>query len=120
MISEAQAAQFARDWIEAWNTRDLARILSHYTEDFEMTSPLITMFLGDPTGTMKGKANVRPYWEQALAMLSELRFELLDVLVGVGSIALYYRSVFGKKAVEVFFFNDEGKVTRAIAHYDKL
>ena len=35
------AIRFAGEWIAAWNAHDLGRILSHYTEDFEMSSPVI-------------------------------------------------------------------------------
>ena len=28
--------RFAAEWIAAWNSHDLERILAHYTDDFEM------------------------------------------------------------------------------------
>lgn len=40
MIDREWALEFARDWIESWNSHDMDRILSHYTDDFEMSSPL--------------------------------------------------------------------------------
>jgi ketosteroid isomerase-like protein len=42
---------FANDWIAAWNSHDLDRILAHYEDDFEMTSPLIVAFVGEPSGS---------------------------------------------------------------------
>jgi putative heme iron utilization protein len=42
---------------------------------------------------------------------------LYDVTEGVNSVALYYKSVMDKKAVEVMFFNDEGEVNKMFAHY---
>lgn len=39
MISPEFAAQFAQEWVVAWNSRDLDRILLHYADDFEMFSP---------------------------------------------------------------------------------
>ena len=41
MITQAQADQFGKDWIEAWNSHDRDRILSPYSEDFVMSSPHI-------------------------------------------------------------------------------
>ena len=32
MITEEQARPFAKDWIEAWNSHDLERVMSHYDE----------------------------------------------------------------------------------------
>src|SRR5207302_4356035 len=34
MIDLNWAEAFAREWVDAWNAHDLARILSHYTDDF--------------------------------------------------------------------------------------
>jgi ketosteroid isomerase-like protein len=39
--------RFASDWIAAWNSHDLDRILAHYEDDFEMTSPLIVALVGE-------------------------------------------------------------------------
>jgi ketosteroid isomerase-like protein len=41
MITKEQALDFAHEWVAAWNAHDLERVLSHYTEDFEMSSPFI-------------------------------------------------------------------------------
>jgi len=40
MISVPEAQEFAREWIEAWNSHNIDRILDHYSEDFEMTTPM--------------------------------------------------------------------------------
>ena len=46
---------FAPEWIAAWNSRDLDRVLSHYTDDFEMSSPLIVALMNEPSGVLHGK-----------------------------------------------------------------
>ncbi|MDA8231593.1 MAG: nuclear transport factor 2 family protein [Magnetospirillum sp.] len=110
------AERFAAEWIAAWNAHDLDRVLRHYAEDFEMASPIIVQVAGEPSGTLKGKAAVGAYWRKALRMIPNLRFDLLAVLVGVGSVTLYYNGARGP-AAEVFHFGPDGKVVRAYAHY---
>lgn len=61
MIERAWAEAFARDWIDGWNAHDLERILAHYADDFEMTSPLIVQRMGVPGGKLKGKEAIRAY-----------------------------------------------------------
>lgn len=117
MIFEPDAQAWAREWVEAWNSHDLDRIMSHYAEDFEMTSPLIAALMQEPSGTIQGKENVRTYWSQALKKVPDLNFKLIDVLVGVDSITIYYHAVFGKRAAEVLFFDADRRVRRGIAHY---
>jgi ketosteroid isomerase-like protein len=117
MMSEQEALAFAREWVDAWNSHDLDRIMSHYAEDFEMTSPFIAALLQEPSGTITGKADVRAYWAQALKKVPDLNFKLIDVLVGVASLTIYYQAVFGKRAAEVLFFDANHQVKRGIAHY---
>src|SRR5574341_1205737 len=98
LISATEAQTFAREWIESWNSNNLDRILSHYSDDFEMTSPFIVGLMQEPTGTIKGKENVRAYWARAFERIPDLRFELIEVLASVNSIAIYYHAVLGKRA----------------------
>ena len=119
MSIDSQAAlRFAQEWIEAWNAHDLDAVLSHYTDDFEMSSPFIAAFTGEPSGMLKGKAEVRAYWRKALERIPDLRFELLGAFAGAGSIAVHYKAVLGKLAIEVFLLDGDGRVRRAFAHYD--
>src|SRR6266566_12738 len=83
------AERFAADWIDSWNSHDLDRVLSHYADDFEMSSPVIIQVVSEPSGTLRGKAAVGAYWTKALELIPDLHFELISVLVGVTSITLY-------------------------------
>lgn len=116
MVDRDFAEHFAADWVAAWNSHDLDRILSHYVDDFEMSSPYIAQIAGEPSGTLQGKAAVGAYWKLALARMPELRFELVTTLIGAHSLTLYYRGARGM-AAEVFFFAADGRVQRAAAHY---
>ena len=109
--------KFAEEWINAWNSHNLDAILSHYSEDIEITTPMIKLALGVENGSLKGKKLVADYWQKALAKLPELHFELYEITTGVNSIALYYKSVMNKNAIEVMFFDENGKVNKMIAHY---
>ena len=116
MINEVFAASFAKEWITAWNERDIRKILSHYSDNFTMHSPLITEFSPEDSGIMHGKEKVKKYWENALNKLPELNFKLLHVLSGVNSITIVYSGIFGVTA-EVFEFNLDAKVSTSTAHY---
>lgn len=109
---------FAEEWIRAWNSHDLEDILSHYTDDIEITTPMIVMATGGKESTLKGKEAVRQYWRKALDKFPDLHFELIQSTAGVNSVALFYRSIMDKHAVEVMFFNEEGKINTMYAHYD--
>jgi ketosteroid isomerase-like protein len=46
------AERFAKEWVAAWNSHDLDRVLAHYEEDFEMSSPIIIALVGEPSGKL--------------------------------------------------------------------
>lgn len=116
VLDRAFAERFAAEWVAAWNSHDLGRILSHYHPEFEMSSPRIVQIVGEPSGRLRGHAAVGAYWAQALALLPELHFTLIDTFLGTDSITLHYEGPRGP-AAEVFFFDLQGRVVRAAAHY---
>lgn len=116
MLDPDFAHRFAAEWIDAWNRHDLDAILAHYADDFTMSSPLIALLAGEPSGRFSGKAAVGAYWATALQRIPDLRFTLIDVFVGVDSLLLHYQGARGP-AAEWFAFGPDGKVIRAAAHY---
>jgi hypothetical protein len=116
-ITRDFAERFADEWIAAWNAHDLPRVLSHYEDDFEMASPLIIEVAGEPSGVLRGKKNVGAYWEKALGLSPDLRFEKLGVFMGVHSFAIHFRNQKGRLSVETFEIGGRGLVTRSAAHH---
>ncbi len=116
VITREEAGHFANEWIAAWNSHDLARILAHYSDDFTMASPGIATVAKEPSGVLAGKQAVEAYWQKALALVPNLHFKLQATFVGADSVAIHYEGVRGP-VIEVFFFNEVGLVCRSAAHY---
>lgn len=116
-VNDEQLQRFAAGWIEAWNSRDLERILRHYADDVEFTSPFVTQLTGDAAGCLRGKAALRDYFARGLKAYPELKFELQHVLGGVDGCTLVYRSVNGLLAAETMTFDDAGLVRAAGVAY---
>lgn len=117
-MERPRAEQFARDWVAAWNTRDLAAVLAHYAEDVVFHSPRIAEVMGTAKGRTEGKAELEGYWRQALQLTPGLRFELKSVLVGSDALTILYRNHRGQDVAETLLFGPDGRVTRGIATYD--
>ena len=120
MITLERAEQFATEWIAAWNAHDLERILSLYTDDFDMSSTKIIRVAGEPSGKLRGKAAIGAYWKRALEQRPDLQFLLIDVFAGVETVCISYESTPGRAAVEWFLLDDNFKVTKAAAHYSDV
>jgi ketosteroid isomerase-like protein len=118
MITEAFAKDFAAEWVDSWNSHDLDRILSHYTEDFSIETPKALQFVPESKGKLKGKPAIRDYWTIGLKKIPNLKFEILDVLTGIDGLTVYYFNCATKqKSVENMFFDKDGKVNRVFVHY---
>ena len=113
------ARAFAHDWIDAWNAHDLDRILAHYADEVQLTSPIARRF-GDGSGVIRGKSALGEYFRQGLQTYPDLRFDFLDVLWGLETIVMrYVNSVSGGPSAEVMLFNKGNKVTQVWANYDR-
>jgi hypothetical protein len=110
-------AAHAREWISAWNAHDLERILAHYSDDVELSSPLVAKLTGPSEGTIRGKAALRDYFARGLQAYPSLRFDLIRLYPGVRSCVVEYRSVDGLFSAELMEFDAQGKVRRVLAHY---
>ena len=117
MLVSETAHGFARRWIDAWNAHDLDRILDLYDDSVVMRSPLIIERMGEPSGELSGKEQLRAYWSIGLAASPPLRFELLGVYVGVNSVTVHYRSVGRRQVAEVLTLNDEGQIISGVSHH---
>lgn len=93
MLTEERARKLAAHWVQAWNSHDLAEIMSHYAEDVVLVSPAAARILNDPLGTVKGKDALRAYFKKGLEAYPNLKFDFLDLMWGLSSVVLYYAYV---------------------------
>jgi len=117
MPEQFDANEFALHWIAAWNLHDLDEILSHYASGIELTSPVVTKVMDEASGTIHGTAALRNYFQKGLAMFPDLHFTLLEVMIGLSSIVLYYENQRGTHTGEFMEFDTDGKVIRVVANY---
>ena len=118
MLSETEARQFARSWVQAWNSHDLDAVMSHYVQEVVLTSPTAAKLLNDPSGTVRGKEALRSYFKRGLEAFPNLTFELLDVMWGISSVVLYYVNQKGTKTGEFMELDANQKVVRVVANYN--
>ena len=114
LVRDVDHAAFAAEWVDAWNARDLERILAHYAEDVIVTSPLAARLVPESLGTIRAKGALRAYWTLALAKSGALRFELVDVFSSAGAMVILYRNHRAERVTETLIFDNAGQVTRVV------
>ena len=110
-------ATLGRDWIAAWNSHELERVLALYAEDTEMTSDRIPTLGFDASGTVRGKSDLRAYWSKALSMIPNLHFELIDTYVSPDSVVVFYQNERGAKICEYLRLDAAGKIKQGSANH---
>jgi hypothetical protein len=104
-MDRAHAQQFCDSWVAGWNAHDLELVLSHFSEDVIFTSPVAAQLLADSDGVIRGKVALRAYWSEGLRRIPDLRFEVLDLYVGVNTLVINYRNQKGGLVSEVLTFD---------------
>jgi len=117
MLSKDDAHKFAEEWIAAWNSHDLDRIMSHYAENIVLISPVAAKLLNDPSGALEGKQALRAYFQKGLEAFPQLKFELIETMWGLSSIILYYVNQKNTKSGEFMEMDSQGKVVKVVANY---
>ena len=90
-------------WIESFHT--MSRTL-------KCRRPLVIERNKDPSGVLRGKTAIREYWAIGLAAVPPLKFELIDVHVGINSIGILYRSIGRRRVIEMLTFNQDKEIVR--------
>jgi ketosteroid isomerase-like protein len=110
-------AVLGREWVEAWNARDLERVLTFYAEAAEMTSPRIAPLGFDASGTVRGKDQLRAYWGKGLPLIPDLHFTLIDIFASPDSLVVFYANERGVKICEYLRLDANGKIIQGSANH---
>jgi uncharacterized protein (TIGR02246 family) len=116
MDSESARA-FVDAWVAAWNVHDLEAVLAHFTDDVVFASPKAVMLMPGSDGVVRGKEALRAYWAEGLRRIPHLRFEVIDVYVGVGALVVHYRNQDGHLVNEVLTIGPDGVATGGYGTY---
>ena len=115
-MNRQEIETFAVQWADAWNNHDLEKVLAHFHEDINFTSPTALAVVGMPT--VKGKNALRAYWTKALSGVETLRFNIERLVWDPerSELAIIYTSEINgnsKKVSENLVFNDNDLVITA-------
>ncbi len=110
-------AALGHTWVEAWNARDLERVLTLYDEDAVMTSDRIPMMGFDASGTVRGKDALRAYWGKALGLIPNLHFTVIELFVSPDSLVVFYENERGKRICEYLRVNEAGLIVQGSANH---
>ena len=117
-MSSPRAIAFAAAWVASWNSHDVERVLSHFSDDVVFTSPLADVLLPESHGVITGKAQLRDYWSEGLRRIPDLHFDVEAVYEGVNVLVIEYRNQAGRRVCEVLCFEGDVVTTGHATYLD--
>ncbi|HEU4624830.1 MAG TPA: nuclear transport factor 2 family protein [Steroidobacteraceae bacterium] len=97
--------RFCREWVDAWNTRDVEAVLRHFHDDVVFSSPLAAKIVPGSNGVVRGKEALRAYWIEGLKRSPDLHFVLEAIYAGPNALVINYRNHHGMLVNEVLVFD---------------
>jgi hypothetical protein len=70
----------ANDWFDAFNRHDLEALLALYDEQAAHYSPKLKIHQPETDGYIKGKAQLRAWWQDAFTRLPQLHYQVLQIM----------------------------------------
>ena len=101
METERDLRSVVEGWIEAWNCRDLDRIMRHYASSVVFEANTVVRRWNRPDGTLRGADEFREHFRIGLELAPSLHFELGEVFTVPSGYAALYRRDNGNRVLDV-------------------
>lgn len=94
--------KIAKEWLAAFNQKDLKRLLVLYHEEAVHTSPKLRVLRPETKGQVKGKSALKEWWEDAFKRLPTLQYDLNRLTANNSRVLMEYtRKVDGEPDMKV-------------------
>lgn len=118
-MNATQAKDLAKRWLDAANNHDVEAILTFYSSDAVLESPVVTKLMNEPSGRIQGQAALRSYFTQAFKAFPFMSLQMIDAAWGVSSVAAWYVNQRGSRTSAYLEVDAQGKITRNVTHYNE-
>jgi hypothetical protein len=109
--------ELADIWYVAWNSHDLASIMTLYADNVRFTSPYVRTLGFAADGTLTSKADLERYFTLGLSKIPDLQFTPVANCISVDSHTMVYRNQSGAWVSEMHEYDAGGLIVRVVASY---
>jgi hypothetical protein len=117
MGAEKSHRLLVEEWIEAWNSRDLDRIMEHYAPSVEFEANTVVRRWYRPDGRLHGASELREHFRIGLELAPKLHFELEEIFFSPSGYAVLYRRDNGNRVLDVVELNTNRQAVSVRAYY---
>jgi ketosteroid isomerase-like protein len=117
MGREGDLRSMVEDWIEAWNCKDLDRIMLHYASSIVFEANTVVRRWNRPDGVLRGADELREHFRMGLEKAPTLHFELEEVFTAPSGYAALYRRDNGNRVLDVVELDSSSLAVAVKAFY---
>lgn len=89
-------------WFEAFNAKDLDKLLALYHDDAEHYSPKLKLRYPESNGLIKGKPALRSWWRDSFDRIPTLEYEMISLTANESRVFMeYIRHMDGEEDLRV-------------------
>jgi len=114
---EKSHRRLVEEWMEAWNSRDLDRIMEHYASSVEFEANTVVRRWNRPDGRLHGANELREHFRIGLELAPKLHFELEEIFLSPSGYAVLYRRDNGNRVLDVVELNTNQQAVSVRAYY---
>lgn len=116
-LNDKWGQEFAKNWLVAWNSHDVEKILECYSDEILLVSPLVRKITGNQLGVQIDKNELRELCTKIFTEIPELKFSLAAVAVGIDSLTIHYTSSQCDMVADVLKFDENWKIVNLNTFY---
>jgi ketosteroid isomerase-like protein len=116
-MSNINYKALATNWIDAWNKRDINRIMDHYADEIEFHSPTVNKRWNITTGKLLGKEKLKQHFLKGFEEAPNLHFEFIELVPEKDSVIITYKRENGQIVSDYIRLNENGKAILVNAYY---
>ena len=79
------------NWFDAFNEHDIEKLLSLYHNEADHYSPKLKLRHPETNGIIRGKQELRNWWDDAFNQLSDLHYEIISLTVNKDYVMMLYK-----------------------------
>jgi ketosteroid isomerase-like protein len=117
MGTDKELRSLVEDWIEAWNSKDLDRVMQHYASSVVFEANTVVRRWNRSDGILHGVDELREHFRMGLEIAPALHFELEEVFTAPSGYAALYRRDNGNRVLDVVELNESWKAAAVKAFY---
>lgn len=114
---EKSHRRLVEEWMEAWNSRDLDRIMEHYATSVEFEANTVVRRWNRPDGRLHGANELREHFRIGLELAPKLHFELEEIFLSPSGYAVLYGRDNGNRVLDVVELNTNQQAVSVRAYY---